>query len=227
MPANFSYGSGGEMIVPLNTQGGNMSWLPAIGNFLGDAVGGALSYFGAKSANKANKKLAREQMAFQQASSREQMGFQERMSNTSYQRAMEDMKKAGLNPILAFNQGGASSPAGAQSSGASAQMTNELAPFVSTALDSKRLRYEIENMKKTNKLIEAQTDQAYASSAQASSQAAKNIGEASLLDDQMALLKANTAKSMAETSKVDSDKWRGWLDSLGNQVNPLKRFSKN
>ncbi len=57
------------------------------------------------SANQRNK-------AAQRAASN-QMAFQEDMSNTSYQRGMKDMKKAGLNPILAGKMGGASTPGGA------------------------------------------------------------------------------------------------------------------
>ena len=71
---------------------------------MGGNVAGA--YIGAQSAKSINKK--------QIALSREQMDFQRDMSNTAYQRAMADMRAAGINPIMVSKVGGATTPTGAQ-----------------------------------------------------------------------------------------------------------------
>ena len=84
-----------------------MDWMAAA-----TIASAGLNYFGQKSANRTNARIASDASQMSQANAREQMAFQERMSNTAYQRGFADMKAAGINPILAGKQP-ASSPGGA------------------------------------------------------------------------------------------------------------------
>ena len=60
----------------------------------------------------------RRQQEFNSAEAQSQRDWEEYMSNTSYQRAMEDIEAAGLNPSMLYASGGAgaSTPSGSSAS---------------------------------------------------------------------------------------------------------------
>lgn len=89
------------------------------------------------------------QGAQNKASARSQMRFQERMATTQYSRAMEDMRRAGLNPMLAYDQGGNAAPGGAGFSAPDA---------VSSALQAARVGAELKLLKEQTENVREDTD---------------------------------------------------------------------
>ena len=76
---------------------------------------------------------AKRQMDFQSREAAINRAYQERLSSTAYQRAMEDMRKSGLNPALMYKGlDGASTPAGNAPTGASGSGSRSTPPAAST-----------------------------------------------------------------------------------------------
>jgi len=177
------------------------------------AVPALMDYIGGERRNDAQTDLSREQMA-----------FQERMSSTAHQREVEDLRKAGLNPILSVNKG-ASSPGGAMP-----VLENTLGKATSTALAARQLAANIEQVQAQTRNLEVDNE---AKRAQAeilragvpAAKAAGEIGSAALeLINQVKRLAPDTANPLG--SALDAAR-SFTTDSMEDVVDFVKRGSSS
>lgn len=92
------------------------------------------------------------------AQSDRQRTWESEMRDTQYQTAVRDMKAAGLNPMLAYSQGGAGTPASGM-----AQIEDVVSPAVNSAVSTyqagiaaQQQKQQIEQSKAQTELIQAQ-----------------------------------------------------------------------
>lgn len=145
---------------------------------------------------------------FGASSVRDQMAFQERMSSTAYQRSMADMKKAGLNPMLAYQQGGASTPQGASFTPDNAIETG-LHSARQSALNKAevdQIRAQTDTQKTLSSLQKAQERLAESQTVASAAQAGRDLANTKYFDN-MAIkagYEALSAKESIATAKAQA-----------------------
>lgn len=169
------------------------------------AVGGGL--INASSAADINA----ETMKYNREMRDDAMRWNETMSNTAYQRGMADMKKAGLNPMLAYMKGGASTP-NAPTSAVSLENPRPgdslggLAKGMSTAMELGAYKKDMElkdaNVRATDASALREATQSYLNtvSAQEAEARIKNLGattKKTVVDTRLS--EAQTGKTEIET----------------------------
>lgn len=114
-----------------------------VGTSAGDIAGDALEWLGFGTARK-NRESNAEQAALQRE-------WQEKMDNTKYQRAVTDMEKAGINPAMAFSNGGPSISTPSGGTGTSSPTIGNGIGQISSLINSAANMAQVMNYDKSKK----------------------------------------------------------------------------
>ena len=133
-----------------------MGILSTLGGFLGGPAGAFLGQIGGSLLDRSSQQSANQA---NQANSQAQRDWEERMSNTAMQRRVEDLKAAGLNPVLAAGSSGASTPS-YTTPNIEPEMKNTGQQFSQTAMNMlamKKMKADTENIQANTQNVDADT----------------------------------------------------------------------
>lgn len=177
---------------------------PSGGSMFGGALAGAAGGLASSAlANHYNKKAAKRQMK-----------FQKEMRATQYQTAVKDMRKAGINPMLAYMKGGAGNLSGTSIPAQNPQLTESAAKGTSSAIASKIAREQLD-------LYEHQINKARNDSFISKAQA-HIMGNASYLSD-LSLPFLEGVQDIKNNSKTLQNA-AAWLAPTGSAINSASKL---
>lgn len=203
---------------------GGSAWGP-IGAGIGAIGGGIVDWIGGQKANDQNwdEFVSNQAWNTQEIANAQQLEVD--MSNTAYQRAVRDMKAAGINPMLAVQNGGASTPSapitnagtGAAAQNATAGLGRGIGAAASSAMQAMQLDSDLRTAD-ADRVLKAAQGQSALAQAQANTASARQIGEATaqMLDRH----DSNRARALKENLE---DTWKAANQPMLNTLNVMSQ----
>jgi len=188
-------------------------------------IGAYMGAEGTEDAANTAKKAQDDTNAMNYNIAKENRDFQERMSSTAYQRSVDDMEKAGLNPaVLMQGAGGAAStPAGS-----AARMESAADAIVASGLEKARIKKEMaEQASRIYKNItESRMMQKVGDQTVASGKAAANLHDkqAAVLDEEKKQQTIFTEQKQREIKAERDIPGVGYIDAVMNRIGKVSNL---